>query len=411
MWATQGSQAPGRAWGEGGQTSLRPEESRAPLGTPGIYAGGHRQVIVDILRGYFIVSMASGHLSTGAVSKLLHVWHWVDGAAGFVCLSGFVLALSQRSKWQRGLGRVGQIWILQRAGLIWLISMALTLTALSLRLSALNLPFIEDIFTRERIAAALVDVARLELRVPYLGLLAMYVAFLLAAFPAVLALKRNLDVLVIGVSAAIYVAAQVDALNHTASSTSPLVEGRFVVMAWQFLFFAGLCVGWRWKEIFQPLAQRWQWPLFWLSLPGVGALLLLAHGHKLPVLRAIHPGDVFSGYFAKYTLSPFVLLYFGLLLGVLPTAIAMLRRAPYVAPVLDVVALFGRHSLGCYVILCGVQIVSWIVVAPATPHAAKHFGWLFLALVLFAVFCWAAERRRHGPDKTPPLGAEAPLPR
>jgi hypothetical protein len=358
-----------------------------------IYAPGRRDITVDILRGYFILSMASGHLSTGPVTSLLHVWRWVDGAAGFICLSGFVLALSQRSKWQQGMGRAAQFWILRRAARIWLISVTITLAALSIRLFSDELTFIEDIFHRDRIADALFKIAVLELRVPYLGLLAMYVFFLLAAFPAIGALTRNLDHVVIGLSATLYAIVQIDAFGRTPKTLTTLEEGRFALVAWQFLFFMGLCVGWRWKETFQPLAQRWRRELFWVSTFGIAALLLLAHGYKLPVLRDIHPGDVFTDYFEKYTLSPFVLLYFGLILAFLPNVITVLRKARYPAMALDVVAMFGRHSLGCFVILACLQASTWIILRPDTPHGAKHFAWFPLAILLFALFCIAVERK------------------
>jgi hypothetical protein len=82
------------------------------------------------------------------VTSVLHAWRWVDGAAGFVCLSAFVLGLSQRAKCERGAGPAAQRWILRRAVQIWLASFLLTFAGLALRLVEPDLPFIADVFGR-----------------------------------------------------------------------------------------------------------------------------------------------------------------------------------------------------------------------------------------------------------------------
>jgi hypothetical protein len=358
-----------------------------------VYASGDRQLTVDVLRGYFILSMASGHLAYGIVSILLHVWRWVDGAAGFVCLSGFVLGLSQVSKWRKGAGPAAQHWILRRAAQIWAISVLLTLGALSLRLARPELVFIPDVLHPERIGGALLDVALLELRVPYFGLLSMYVVFLLFAFPAVAALKRNRDYLVIAASVALYVFSQLTLPpRNLAASDTELV--RFTLSAWQVLFFMGLVVGWRWKDTILPALRPWRHHITAVAGVATAGFLFLAQGDDLPVIQNAHPGDV-SGYFDKFNLSPAVILYFLAVVAFLPAVIELALRIPYADRALRLVALIGRHSLANYVILCVVQALSWLVFVPNTPHGGDHIGWFVLAVLLFLAYGAAVEWMRQ----------------
>jgi hypothetical protein len=353
-----------------------------------LYSSAGRQLTIDVLRGYFILSMASGHLAFGPVSKLLHVWRWVDAAAGFVCLSGFVLGLSQRAKSERGDGAAAQRWILRRAAQIWAISVLLTLGALSLRLVHGELAFIPDVLHTERIGSALLEVAVLQLRVPYFGLLSMYVVFLLAAYLAVWALKRNRDAAVIAVSLALYALVQLGVLAQ-----APAGSDRFTLTAWQLLFFLGLVAGWRWKDTLLPAVRPWRRHITALAGLAVAGFLFLAQGDDVPVLRRLHPGDL-SVYFDKFNLSPPVILYFLAIVAFLPALVDLGRRIPYGECALRLVALIGRHSLASYVILCSVQAAAWLAFVPREPHGGDHIGWFVLAVLLFLAYGFAVESRR-----------------
>ncbi len=373
-------------------------------------AGG-RQITVDILRGYFILSMASGHVGAGAVTSLLHAWRWVDGACGFVCLSAFVLGLSQRAKWNRGQD-AAQNWILRRVVQIWAISFALTLAGLALRLVDPELGFIAEIFHRERILGAIVEIATLQLWVDYFGMLRMYVYFLAFAFLAVSLLKRNLDVVVIVVSAAFYLLVQLDTLDPALGwGATPYALGKFSVPAWQFLFFAGLVAGWRWKEIFEPLVLRWRQAIIGVSALGLAGFIWLAHGYKVAALTPFHPGDL-TPWFDKFNLSPPVLIYFACILGVLPALIQAVRRLALMERALRGVALIGRHSLACYVILCVTQGAMWLAAdpAPADAHGGKHWLWFGIATALFALYAGLVEIRAPRRAATPHRESPTALP-
>lgn len=356
-----------------------------------VYSSGDRQLTVDVLRGYFILSMTSGHLvSEGLINGVLHVWRWVDGAAGFVCLSGFVLGLSQRGKSRRGEGAAAQQWILWRAAQIWAISVLLALGGFLLRVVRPELTFLEDIFRPERFGSALVDIAVLQLRAPYFGLLAMYVVYLLFAYLAVACLRRDRDYLVIGGSIAVYVASQLFVVPQLQMNGQ---QGAFTRSAWQLLFFMGLVAGWRWKDTLLPALRPWGSWITAAAAVVLAALLFLARGDDLPLLRDRHPGDL-TAYFDKYNLSPPVVLYFAALIAVLPALVEQALRIPYADRVLRLVALIGRHSLANYILLCVVQAAAWLVLAPRDAHGGDHLAWMVIAVLLFLAYGFAVERGR-----------------
>jgi hypothetical protein len=360
-----------------------------------IYATGTRQITVDVLRGYFILSMASAHVSKGLLDHLLHVWVWVDGAAGFVCLSGFVLGLSQKARWIRGNGHAGQIWILRRAGQIWLVSTALTAAALLARLYSDKLIFIEDVFHDARLASAAIDLLLQQLSVPYFSILGMYVAFLVFAFFAVGALKRSLTVIVLLASLAIYGLSQVMAVLWPPA----IGAQQFSWPAWQLLFFMGLLAGWHWQDRLRPLARKARPWIFPTSILGVVVLVPLAHPKKIAFLGL--DWDL-SGFFLKFTLNPPVVLYFLLVLAFLANLVELVRRWTLAAPALRAVALLGRHSLGCFVILSLLQLATWIALTPHSPQDARHIAWFPVALALFFAYGLMSEMsagRRPAPAR------------
>lgn len=376
------------------------------------YSTGGRQITVDILRGYFILSMASGHVGAGLVTSLLHIWRWVDGACGFVFLSAFVLGLSQRAKWSRGDG-AAQNWILKRVLQIWAISFVLNFAGLALRVIDPELRFIADVFHRDRLLGAITDVATLQIWVDYFGMLRMYVYFLAFASLAVSLLKRSLDAVVVLLSASFYLLVQINTLDPSLGwGATPYALGRFSIAAWQFLFLAGLVAGWRWKESLGPLVLRWRRAIVAVSALGLVFFLWLAHGYKVAALARLHPGDL-TPWFDKFNLSPLVLLYFACILGVLPALIGLARRWLVAERALRVVAMIGRHSLACYVILCLTQGAMWLATdpAPADEHGGKHWAWFPVVTLLFVLYAmlvetWAPRRAvasRPQPSTTVPV--------
>lgn len=369
-----------------------------------VYASGSRQITVDVLRGYFILSMASGHLATGFLTNLLHVWVWVDGAAGFVCLSGFVLGLSQRAKWQRTGDNAGQLWILRRTGQIWFASIMLTVIAQLGRFASGHPLFIEDVFSGDEFPRIIIDILFLQYTAPYMGLLSKYVVFLLFAFITVGALKRNRSGLVIIASIIVYFGSQVPELWMPTPDETEV----FSLQAWQILFFPALVAGWHWQDKLRPLVAAYYHWIAAICTIGTLGFLVFARADEVSYVIPIEWDP--SPYFTKYSLSLPVVVYFVFVLGFLAAAIESVRRWSFLTPFLQAVALLGRHSLACFIILSLVHLLAWIVMEPGVPQDGRHIGWLALCLVAFTIYCLTAERktgRRPAPGIRPTAASSA----
>lgn len=180
----------------------------------------------------------------------------------------------------------------------------------------------------------------------------------------------------------------------------PQIEGAFVPSAWQFPFFMGLVAGWLWKDTVLPIVKTRRWQVFAAGFLGTLIFFSLAQSSDIPYLRNANLD--LSPHFDKYRLDPGVLVYFLCLVTFLGALITMMWRVKLVQPVLRLAALYGRHSLACFLILSLVQLATWIVAAPPDPHGGRDIAWLAVALGLFTAYCVLAER-----GKTPPSAVRA----
>src|SRR3978361_1533580 len=78
-------------------TSQLPARRRQPRGARAAPAA-RRERAFDLLRGGCVVSMVFSHVSASSVlDRGTHAFEWVDGAVGFVFISGLVLGLVHRA--------------------------------------------------------------------------------------------------------------------------------------------------------------------------------------------------------------------------------------------------------------------------------------------------------------------------
>src|SRR3954454_9734595 len=95
----------------------------AHRGTPRVSS---RDTAIDALRGACIVSMTTAHLAAGSWPYLFtHSAVFIDGAVGFVLLSGVMVGRTQRRIADRDGLLAGQRKLLRRIGVIYAAHLAL----------------------------------------------------------------------------------------------------------------------------------------------------------------------------------------------------------------------------------------------------------------------------------------------
>jgi hypothetical protein len=329
----------------------------APTGAldhaPSRVTTGTRDVRLDVLRGIFIVSMAFGHLAMGTtLADATHPFNWVDGAFGFVFLSGLVLSLTRRKQILRGSIGAAHGWIARRTVVLWVISSALIVVALAMKGWRHSPTFMwPPIGNASDVVHLVPGVLALETQPEYLEILPMYVVFLLLAQPALWGLRARGPLPVVAASLAVYVPAQLGLLDH--------VPGRapaFPWPAWQLLFIGGMAVGWCW-----PAVDAWyghhRRAATLAATPVVLALLLAARG-RLPWL---------ANSFNKADMSPMTVIAGLCVLICLLAAVATLLKTP-ARGALSAIAIVGRHSRSCFITLTVVHVL-WLTMGQPSSLA------------------------------------------
>ena len=357
-----------------------------------------RERAFDLLRGLCIVSMVFAHLADdSALDRITHAPGWVDGAVGFVFISGLVLGLVHRRTIDTsGLGTALRR-VLRRLRVIYAANIAITVLALLVGtyLSAhSSMPDAHRYGWEQSLLRVLLVAVN-----PTYSVLGLYVFLMLGALGALSLLAGHRTALLLGLSVTIYVVVRVAHLDTSLPGHGHVVA--FHVAGWQLLYVIGMVIGWHWRErrLERVLLQRR------LQLPAavvVVALSCLSHavGHGLlgPTASAR-----LTAYFDKATLAPGVLVF---ALAALSTGYGVatrLLRSPagrWVEPLSTI----GRRSLDSYVI----AMVATIVVPAVVPFPGS--GWLAQGLavaVLLAAYLWARLRDRGRTDRTAARPLEA----
>ena len=121
--------------------------------------------------------------------------------------------------------------------------------------------------------------AVLLLHIPkYFGILPLYIIFLAFAPLVLLLLRRGYGPFVLGVSLGCWALAQrLNPVGAVARQISPtLYPGYFNILAWQFLFIAGMWMGYARVRGRQPVWERHRITL-WIVLPAATVLALVRH--------------------------------------------------------------------------------------------------------------------------------------
>lgn len=316
-----------------------------------------RDVRIDALRGFFILSMTAGHLATGTiVDQATHPLRWVDGASGFVLFSGLVLGmmLSRRPlTGERGALR----WLWRRAAVLWAAHVALLVFAMTVRTQTGRLGFVPTPEELGGLGATAFGVLALQVQPYYLTVLPLYVVLLALVGPAVVwALRSGQARAVVAASLAVYLVAQVD--PHFVRITEAAESQRMWSLgAWQLLFVGGLVTGWHWRDTVHPWLRRHREAVVGVAVVFTLTVALIANAY-----------DSFGG--AGTAWQPLVDTLFGkgqmrpgrmaLLLAAVVTGHALLgatagARVPAAAA--RFLAALGAKSLDCYLLLSVVQLL------------------------------------------------------
>lgn len=350
---------------------------------------------IDVLRGLCIFSMTTAHLAAGSWPwQVTHVAIFVDGAVGFVMLSGVVVGMTQRLTIDRAGLRAGQRKLLRRMILIYGAHIGLCVVAFAVvavdparagqyvGVGALGGPM-----------AALLAALTLRINPFYTSILSLYVVLLALTIAAVFALAVRRPVFVLAGSVALYAAG----LLWPDAFTLPFRPGSIGSVnwaSWQLLFMAALLVGWNWHmpPVRRALASRALWCTAAVFV-GLAALTgwLVTHGTGSPwkpvVARA----------FTEGTLAPGTIV---MAIAAVLVGYRICRRLVRVAgPVVSPMAMIGRRSLDCYIILSVV-----VIVLPSAFQYSRTglvaVGVTFAVLVVMIGWCLLRDRiGRPGRDQ------------
>jgi hypothetical protein len=336
---------------------------------------------LDTVRGLCLVSMFLGHFAEEtAVSRAAHGARWVDGAVGFVLVSGLVLGLVRHRAVENG----ATIRDLSYAS--W--NRAAQLWALAMVLSGLGLA-LEGIFGSSSIVVSfddlggvggLVDLATLQTSLNYVDILALYVWLLLVSPVVLLLLTRAqtvLALLIVPLPWLVDLVVPIEPLHTlTADSRSGEVvfEALFVAPRWFVLFGLGLVGGWHWAAVRAVLEKR----AVQIGLAGSTLVFLVA-------ARVVEVGE--SSSVPQWLVDRaelgllnllFALVAIGLMVVLLEAAGESVRR--FFGPVTSI----GRISLWAY----GLHVIALFVFdVPLSLPFTASVG-LSLALLTFVV-AWA----------------------
>lgn len=371
-----------------------------------------RYVVLDGFRGLFLLSMALAHFNmvTGVWLGNLHPqrFGWVDGAQGFVFVSGVLCGMVHGRTLLREGPAAARAALLARARVLYLYQAGLVLllmaAALALRARAPEdlLPYLDA-----PVAFTLGSLALLSSSI-HMGILPMYILFLLATPLAFALLRRGLDAPFAAAVVFAWMAAQTGLFGWGVYRLEQALQARevgarfglyFNAMGWQALFFGGVFLGFR-------AAQR-RLDLGFLAAPQMRILWFMALGafvalglYDVAVANgAIAPdyGGKMAVRWPRSVLGPIYVFAFAVDLFLIAWLLAAGRNDPLrwvrglaaglgwlmTRPFL---VLLGRHALPVFAFHIGL----YYVLATVIPLAGLSERGLTWALVAAMAALWPA---------------------
>jgi len=341
--------------------------------------GAKRDQRFDTLRGLLLVCMTVNHLPTELRTVTDQSLGLFSSAEGFVFLSGLLAGwVYTRKLWSGGpagllsasLGRAKTIYFWHIAAFVT----ALVSVHLTQRLLGISSPAVPRLFLEHPLAALGLGVALLH-QPGLLDLLPMYCAFVLLLPWVIRALDSGRRVLVLSLSAAVWLAAQV-LPSVDPALLYPLNTGSFNLFAWQFIFVAGIAIGHERVCGRQQVGRPSPW-----VLAVAGAVVVYGLGIRYLQWTSLWPDSLYGIFLNKPALGLLRMADFGCVAYFVGILGARLPRALDWRPL----AFLGRHSIAVVaaqsvVVMTLLQFDGLFATAAArTLTALVTVGFLFAA--------------------------------
>lgn len=287
-----------------------------------------RLIVMDGFRGFFLIFMAVTHFN-GVIHSVLgtinhHALGWVEDAQGFVFVSGFFVGLVYGRSYLRDptpanafrpvYARARTIYLHQAGLVLFLVAAALVLGS--------AVPGELRVYEETPVTFTLTSLLLLSSS-SNMGILPMYIYFMLVTPLALITLRRGLVAPYVLVIVLLWLVAQsgmAGILMYRLQVT--LVEAGiparfglyFSLIGWQVLFFGGLYCGFRMAQGRLDLgflrSPQFR-PAFFIALAGVGTLAVL----DLLIANGLLDGDLLRRFHernSRNSLSPIYVVNFGL---------------------------------------------------------------------------------------------------
>jgi hypothetical protein len=341
-----------------------------------------RDLTIDVLRAFCIVSMTTAHVASGSFAyAATHALLWFDGAMGFVLLAGLVIGIVHRRTAERAGFAASRTKAWRRAGVVYLAHLAICALAFLVAMDPIQDARYAGVGDFGAWWQALLATLTLQVNPMNASILSLYVILLLLTPIATWALLRGKPWILAAMSVALYIAGQIAPAAFTLQRM-PGHEGLINWATWQALYFAALALGWHWKSVRGLLRRRSTWVSLLLVAAVVGAVarvrLRIFPDVQLPLL---------DWFVDDGTLGLGTILLAFIVMGGLYGALAPLCEA--VPRVAAEVGRIGRRSLDCYVILC-----VFVLVVPLfwRPDARSLEAVAYAAGVLAVMWLWCRIR-------------------
>jgi hypothetical protein len=322
--------------------------------------------------------MVSAHLAAGTLfARATHAIPAFDGASGFVLLSGLVLGIVQRKRFQaHGLAAV-QLKSVRRIGVIVVAQISLVALGIAVALVAQyehrNVPPVLQMSIADVVAGALT----LRLAPPSGSVLRLYVILLAVALVAYVLLAHGRWVVAVTGSLLLYAVGWVfsDLTSFHGYNTDALGANW---ACWQLMFVVALTVGWYWRSLH--LAEKIQQHSPSVAFTTSVLIVIAFVGERLA-----------PGFYLKTMLAPGQLINaFAVVLLLFVVAGWLLKVVP--RWVFRPIEMIGTRSLDSYIIQAGVAVVT-----PSFLYFPTKSSIAVLAAVATLLICWAWAEWRRSP--------------